>query len=332
MPRHLRYQSTPSAQHLITARCIQGYDLLQPSPTRNLLIAGCLARALEHSAGEVELHHYVVMSNHLHLIITSVTSHAKARFMCHLSSNLAREICRSRPWSEHVWGSRYHSHELLDEEALISAYKYLFKNCVKEGLVEHPREWPGLHGWAQLCEGRTVVGEWVERARCFWARQTKRGARLTERDFTRTLPLTLTRPARWAHMGEEEYVGRCRAWAEEAVREGREEAVARWTAELRARGLTRAEASLALFAVLGAEAVCAQDVFRRRPARRAPRPLCRSGCPARFVGYMSEYRRFRERFLEASRLLRAALARGAPAPRVTFPAGGVPFFVGTLNT
>ncbi len=328
MPRHLRYQSSHRALHLITARCLQGYSLLRPSPRLNLLVAGCLARAIEHSEGEIALHHHAVMSNHLHLIITSETTHAKARFMCHLSSNLARELCRALRWSEHVWGGRYHSHELVDEEALISAYKYLFKNSVKEGLVDHPREWPGLHGWAQLCEGREVLGEWVERARLYWARQTKGGALLTERDFTRVMPLTLSRPACWAHWSDDEYRARCLEWAAEAVREAREEASARWAEGLRARGLSRAEASVALFAVVGARAVCEEEVFTRRPAPRAPRPLCRAGCPARFLEYQRGYRRFKEVFLEASGRLRSAVARGLPPPRVVFPEGGAPFYVG----
>ena len=332
MPRHLRYQSTERAQHLITARCLQGYSLLRPSPQLNRTIAGCLARALEHSEGEVELHHYVIMSNHFHLIITSYTSHAKARFMCHLSSNIAREVCRAQRWSEHVWGGRYHSHELVDEAALISAYKYLFKNSVKEGLVDHPREWPGLHGWRQLCAGEQVLGEWVERAQLFWARQTKKGANATERDFTRMLPVTLTRPTCWASWSEGEYRARCVEWAEEATREAREELAERWAQELRQRGLTRAEATLALCMVVGAQAVCAEEVFIRRAPSRSPRPLCRSGCPRRFLEYMTGYREFKERFLEASARLRAAVARGRAIPQVVFPVGGVPFYVGVSMT
>ena len=153
MPRHLRFQSTEWSPHLITARCTQGQGLLRPEGEVNALIAGALARALEQHSGEVELHHYVFMSNHLHLLLSTRDAHAKARFMCHLSGNLARELCRYWGIRDHLWEGRYHSHELLDEEALMDAYKYIFKNSVKEGLVSHPAEWPGLHGYAQLCAG-----------------------------------------------------------------------------------------------------------------------------------------------------------------------------------
>ncbi len=329
MPRHLRYQSTPWATHLITARCTQGYSLLRPTQEERALIAGCLARALELHRDEVRLHHYVVMSNHLHLIISSERAASKSRFMCHLSSNLARELCRAHKWRDHVWEGRYHSHEVLDEEGLIDAYKYLFKNSVKEGLVAHPRDWPGHHGWAQLCAGVRVEGAWIDRTAWYYAQQTLRGRAQTLNDFTRHIEIPLSRPAVWEGLSDEEYRARCVAWAEEATREAQQ---ARAEEQAARRGIDPSGLLGEELPVLGAEAVQAQPVFEPRPSPRRPRPLCRSRCPGRFLAYLRSYRDFKERFLDASARLRAAVAAGGRVPDVRFPVEGVALYVGRIGT
>jgi REP element-mobilizing transposase RayT len=327
MPRHLRYQSTAWATHLITARCTQGYSLLRPSRAENALIAGCLARALEVSQDEIRLHHYVIMSNHLHLIISSARAASKSRFMCHLSSNLARELCRVHKWSDHVWEGRYHSHEILDDEALIDAYRYLFKNSVKEGLVAHPRDWPGHHGWAQLCAGVQVEGAWVDRTAWYYAQQTQRGRSLRIEDFTRLLEVKLHRPACWADLSDEAYRARCIEWAEEATQEALYERAVALRMMCAMKGEVIEEPP-----VLGAVAVCEEAVFSSRRSPRRTRPLCRARCPQRFLDYLRGYRAFRDAFLDASSRLRAAVEARVRIPDVIFPVEGVALYVGRIMT
>ena len=329
MPRHLRFQSTEWTPHLITARCTQGQGLLRPDPEVTEIIKATLARALERHRGEVELHHYVVMSNHLHLLISTQDAHAKARFMCSLSGTLARELCRHWGMRDHLWEGRYHSHELLDEEALIDAYKYIFKNSVKEGLVDHPSQWPGLHGYAQLCAGAQVVGRWLDRTRWGCAQRTQRGRERGEEAYVREAPIALVRPRCWAAWEEGVFRARCARWCAEAVQEALELRAARWAEARRGRGERGALDALEGLVSLGAEAVLAEPVFVARPASRSPRPLCRSGCDRRFAEFLGLYRAFREAFLRVSALLRGAVARGERMPRVAFPVGGVPLFIGT---
>jgi REP element-mobilizing transposase RayT len=329
MPRHLRFQSTEWSPHLITARCTQGQGLLRPEGEVNALIAGALARALEQHSGEVELHHYVFMSNHLHLLLSTRDAHAKARFMCHLSGNLARELCRYWGIRDHLWEGRYHSHELLDEEALMDAYKYIFKNSVKEGLVSHPAEWPGLHGYAQLCAGAELVGRWLDRTRWGCAQRTQRGLARGEAAYVREAPVVLVRPRCWGDWSEGEFRGRCERWCAEAVQEALELRVARLGEARRLGGELEACVRADELVSMGAEAVLAEPVFVARAPSRSPRPLCRAGCDRRFAEFLAGYAAFREAFLRVSALVRGAVARGERMPRVAFPLGGVPLYIGT---
>ena len=67
--------------------------------------------------------------------------------MCYFKGNLARELARVHDWHGTLWQKRYSSEEILDEAGLIEVFKYITQNSVKEGLVDHPKDWTGLHGY-----------------------------------------------------------------------------------------------------------------------------------------------------------------------------------------
>ena len=313
MPAHLRFQPEPWMTHMVTTRCLEGQPLLRPSERANQLIVGCFAYAQRRFAGRVELHHIAVMSNHYHALLSAEDQPTLSAFMCLLNGSLAKELGGLHDAHGHFWHRRYAKHQLLDEEALSDAYRYLFANSVKEGLVEHPRDWPGVHGHAALCEGERLEGVWVDRtalnAATRRARAQKR-ALPAEEEFTERLCLALTLPPMWRALTVSEHEARCRAWADEVSHE---------CAERRRRAGER---------VLGAEGVLRQDLRQRRRVTPSPRPLCRAGCPERFGRFVRQYVEFAAQYREASMRLREGLAVRGVAPRVSFPPGGVALFGG----
>ena len=152
----------------------------------NLLIAGVLSRALVRSEGQIELYAYVFMSNHYHLILKSFDQKSLSEFMQYLNQNLSRELGRLHDWKHHFWQSQYASHVVLDEEALASQFKYVLSNSVKEGLVSHPKLWPGLHCYSQIIDNTQVKGTWIDRTAMYNAKRLKSNEHLTEQDFTIT--------------------------------------------------------------------------------------------------------------------------------------------------
>ena len=94
--------------------------------------------------------------------------------MQYLNQNLSREIGRLHDWKNHLWQSNYASHIVLDEEALVSQFKYILTNSVKEGLVSHPQLWPGLHCYSQIVERKRVKGTWVDRTGLYNAKRRKK--------------------------------------------------------------------------------------------------------------------------------------------------------------
>ena len=308
MPRHLRFQSHPWATHHVTSRCLRGFAFLKPTPQIKAICAGTLAYSLDTYKDRVELHHLAFLSNHLHLLVSTAEANDLARFMCHFKSNLARELCKVHGWSDVLWEGRYFSEEILDEEALRDIFKYITQNSVKEGLVAHPSEWGGLHGYHHLVEGKPLVGPWVNRSKLNASKKLKNP--LKEADVTTMYHVELTPPPMWAEMSREDYQALCQGLSEEAIRE--------------------AQALCNKTAPMGMKRVLAQRVIKARKAKGGKRPLCRASCLERFKAYLQEYFEFRELFLKASAELRAAVHSSAESVCVCFPYGGVPLFGGEV--
>ena len=197
MSRSLRYQPGRWSTVFVTGRCIHSRFLLTPSPRVNALINGVLERGCTRYA--VRLHAMCFMSNHYHLLFSSQDASSTSSFMQFILSNIAREIGRLRNWREKFWGRRYRAGVVLDEAAQIDRLKYILSNSVKEGLVKHPRYWPGVHCYRHLAEGTKLHGIWIDR--------TLRYQRpdLTEEDVTSQSVLNLEPLPCLEHLPKHEY-------------------------------------------------------------------------------------------------------------------------------
>ena len=150
MPTFIRFQPQQWMVHHITSRCRKGYAFLKPTQEVNALFLGVLGRAQHKFKDRILIHNLVVMSNHYHLLLSAHSTDDLSTFMKFLNGNLTREL--NRVWDEEgtMWSKRYSSHIILDECALERAYTYVFANTFKERLVDHPRDWPGFHGFQVL--------------------------------------------------------------------------------------------------------------------------------------------------------------------------------------
>ena len=305
MPHHLRYHSTAWATHHVVSRMIQGYAFLKPTEEITAIARGVLCYALERHKDTIKLHHHAFLSNHFHLLISAEQTKDLASFMCHFKGNLARELARVHDWHSTLWQGRYSSEEILDEEGLTEVFKYITQNSVKEGLVNHPSQWSGLHGYHQLVNGDEVSGPWIDRTQLYWAR--KRREEITEADVTTYYAVMLTPPPLWSHLGREEYKELCKALCDEAIRE--------------AQALRERDG-------MGMESVLTQPVSKSRFTKRSTRPLCRTKCIERLKSYKDDYYGFKAQFQEASATLRAEIYSGITSVHVRFPWGGVPLFGG----
>lgn len=191
MARPLRFLPRGSLIE-VTLRTLHGRLLLRPSARANDLILGVVGRAQRKY--QMQIHGLVVLSNHAHMLLSPSSPQQLAAFMDYVAGNIAREIGRLHGWREKFWSRRYRailvSHE---EEAQAARLAYLLAHGVKEGLVERPHQWPGVHCVRALCHGTELHGTWFDRTVEYEARRRGRSpspsdVRVPERVVLSPLP------------------------------------------------------------------------------------------------------------------------------------------------
>lgn len=131
----------PKVTYFLTRRCSERRFFLRPDPQVKQIfeyLLGLLAK--EHG---IEIHAYVAMSNHYHMIVTD-TEGRLPDFQRNFNSLLARSVNAFRNRTESFWDRRsYSSVELLEERDVLDKLGYTLTNPVKSRLVNHACEWEG---------------------------------------------------------------------------------------------------------------------------------------------------------------------------------------------
>ncbi|WP_146983356.1 hypothetical protein [Lujinxingia vulgaris] len=92
----------------------------------------------------VEIHAAMVMSNHLHIILTDLKGR-RSDFMRDAMSSIARARNKDLERSDHFWdGRQYCDTILLDRDAEERKLLYTWLNPVVADLVERADQWPGF--------------------------------------------------------------------------------------------------------------------------------------------------------------------------------------------
>jgi REP element-mobilizing transposase RayT len=212
MARPLRYYA-PGLLLEVTVRTVQGRHLLHPSKRVNRAVLGVIARA--QARYDVRIYSLIVMSNHIHMVISADTRRALVRFMTYVNSNIARVVGRLRNWPERFWGRRYRSVPILDPHALLARLRYLFAHGYKEGLVGHPREWRGVHTIGAWCHGKRLIGTWFDRTAMF--RDRMGGVQRDAASYESRHEVLLSPPPGWEGATPEEVRMRMKRLVREAM-------------------------------------------------------------------------------------------------------------------
>ena len=126
---------------LLTKKTNDDRYILRPDGTIDLAFLYLLILKLNKYG--LLLHAFVVMSNHIHLVVTDV--HGKLpKFMCEFLSESGKALKLALDTTCRVWsGDRYSAVEILDRDAAERAIEYCQTNPTRAGLTL-PKDWPGL--------------------------------------------------------------------------------------------------------------------------------------------------------------------------------------------
>ena len=90
---------------------------------------------------EVALHAYVLMTNHVHLLMTPVSNNGISDLMRSVGSRYACHINRNYGRTGTLWEGRHKSSAVDSEAYLFTCYRYIELNPVRAGMVAYPQEY-----------------------------------------------------------------------------------------------------------------------------------------------------------------------------------------------
>lgn len=88
-----------------------------------------------------QIHAYVLMTNHIHILASSEKSDAIGSMMKALGQRYVQYINRTYKRSGTLWEGRYKSCPIQAETYLLSCQRYIELNPVRANIVEHPAEY-----------------------------------------------------------------------------------------------------------------------------------------------------------------------------------------------
>ncbi len=102
------------------------------------------------------IHAYVLMTNHVHLLLTPADANSAGALMKQLGQRYVQYINRTYQRSGKLWEGRFRSCIAQQEEYMLVCQRYIEMNPVRAGLVEHP----GDYRWSSYgCNGQGETSE-----------------------------------------------------------------------------------------------------------------------------------------------------------------------------
>lgn len=141
MARRLRVFD-PEKMYFLTNTTEQATFFMTPNDRVTEEIGAVIGRG--QSLHPIQLFGYVVMSNHLHLMVKGDPDKIVA-FARYIFGNIARRVSRLINHTGRFWAGRYRHTIIADDDAARERLSYVLAHGVKEGLVDRAEQWPGLH-------------------------------------------------------------------------------------------------------------------------------------------------------------------------------------------
>jgi len=130
---HIRFKNAETRIDLGVGACV----LREPACAR------IVESALNHFDGErYRLLAWVIMPNHVHLLIEQIAGWPLDRLIHSWKSFTAKAINRTQGTSGGVWARDYYDRFVRDGTHFENALAYIQNNPVKAGLVGRPEDWP----------------------------------------------------------------------------------------------------------------------------------------------------------------------------------------------
>ena len=134
-----RHRTAPGTSYFVTTKCWQGRSVFQVPQNAEILM-----RTLFHyrGLGNYLLHEFVVMPDHLHLLLTPCATTSLEKAVQLIKGGSSHQIHKERNQKMEIWQQGFHDWTMRDANDWRTKVEYIRVNPVRAKLVESPQDWP----------------------------------------------------------------------------------------------------------------------------------------------------------------------------------------------
>jgi putative transposase len=135
----LTHRTKPGWTYFVTTKAAQNISVFQVKQVADIVIA----KMLEYrSKGNYLLRDFVLMPNHLHVILTPADTVSLEKCMQLIKGGSSHEIHKVRGDKMEIWQSGFHESRVTDSIDYMKNIDYIRFNPVVASLVDRPELWP----------------------------------------------------------------------------------------------------------------------------------------------------------------------------------------------
>ena len=133
-----RHRTAPGSSYFVSTKCWQGRHVFQVPE-----IAEILVRTMIHyrDRDAYLLHEFVVMPDHLHLMLTPSATTSLEKAIQLVKGGSAHEIHKQRDQRLKIWQEGFHDWTIRDANDWQSKVEYIRMNPVRARLAAEPEDW-----------------------------------------------------------------------------------------------------------------------------------------------------------------------------------------------
>ena len=139
----LSHRTAPGCTYFVTTKTWENRAIFQVPEIALILIERMIHYR---NQGAYLLHEFVVMPNHLHLLLTPGGQASLERVMQFIKGGSSHRIHEVRGNKIQIWASGFHEATIRDVEDFEARRRYIQMNPVEAGLTMRPEDW--AHGSA----------------------------------------------------------------------------------------------------------------------------------------------------------------------------------------
>lgn len=134
-----RHRTATGSSYFVTTRCWQGRQVFQVPEIAEILLQTMFDYR---ERNEYLLHEFVVMPNHLHLMLTPSATTSLEKAIQLIKGGSSHRTHKQRQQGMQIWQEGFHDWTIRDADDWRSKVEYIRMNPARAKLVVNPEDWP----------------------------------------------------------------------------------------------------------------------------------------------------------------------------------------------